>query len=625
MEFAQKETRFAENRLTLLQWGVVAVFLFLASGFWRLQILQSNYYTRLAERNHIKQLPIPAPRGRILDRHARVLVDNSPSFSILAQWGEKKKLQEHLPALAEGLGIDLAELQQQVEKFKRRAPYQPIVIRENAAWRQVAFLESHRSEFPELDLVVAQRRLYPSQGFAAHLLGYVGEVSESDLDLPELALSQPGDLVGKAGIERQYNAVVQGEDGVRRVVVDSRGLDVAVLDEKPPRPGRDLRLTIDEDLQQVAEEGFREEVGAVVALDPRTGEVLALLSRPTFDPNLFTTGISRENWSKLTTDQDNPLLNRSIQAQLAPGSVHKILLGTAALEAGTADANTTYYCPGGAVFYGRYFQCWIKHGHGRVNLHQAIVQSCDVFFYNLGKTLGIERMAEYSVRLGLGQKTGIDLPNEESGTVPSPAWKERVFRQKWYPGETISVSIGQGALTVTPLQLAYSIGGIASEGFFARPHLVFSEEVKAAGRKVAAPAAVRVSLQEETVAMISDALYGVVNEGGTGGRARIPGLDVGGKTGTAQVASVQMVRSAKGATHLRDNGWFVGLAPRRNPEIVVAVLYQGGEHGALAAPLARDIIKTYFDKKKEVQPHLAQTPESNQQATVGPVPADSGG
>ncbi|MBI1955917.1 MAG: penicillin-binding protein 2, partial [Acidobacteria bacterium] len=543
----------------------------------------------------------------------------------LAQWGERKKLQERLPALAEGLGIDLAELQQQIEKFERRAPYQPIVIRENAAWRQIAFLESHRSEFHELDLVVAQRRLYPPQGFAAHLLGYVGEVSKSDLALPELALSQPGDLVGKVGIERQYNAVVQGEDGVRRVVVDSHGLDVAVLDEKPPRPGRDLRLTLDADLQQVAEEGFQEEVGAVVALDPRTGEVLALVSRPTFDPNLFTNGISREDWSKLTTDLGNPLLNRVIQAQLAPGSVHKILLGTAALEAGTADAHTTYYCPGGAVFYGRYFQCWLQGGHGRVNLHQAIVQSCDVFFYNLGKTLGIERMAAYSSRLGLGQKTGIDLPNEESGTVPSPAWKEQIFRQKWYPGETISLAIGQGALTVTPLQLAYSIGGIASGGYFARPHLAFPENLTAAGLKVPEPAAVRVALQEETVAIVTDALYGVVNEGGTGARARIPGLDVGGKTGTAQVASVEAVRNAKQAPSLRDNAWFVGLAPRRNPEIVVVVLYQAGEHGSLAAPLARDIIKAYFDKKKGVQPRLARTAESNEQARDVPLPAASGG
>ncbi len=626
MEFREKETRFAERRLLILQWAVVSLFILLLSGFWRLQILYPEYYTRLAERNRIKELPIPAPRGRILDRHGRVLVDNYPAFRVFVQWSEEKKLQDHLPAIAAGLHLDPSELAQQVAVSVRRNPYRAIVLRDSASWQEIAFVETHRSEFPELDLMTVQRRLYPPGGFAAHLLGYVGEVSESDIQLPEFALLQPGDLVGKSGVERQYNSVLQGEDGVRRVVVNSYGTEVAVLEETHPRPGTDLRLTLDADLQEMAERNFQEEMGSLVALDPRTGEVLTMVSRPSFDPNLFTGGISGPDWSRLLNDPRKPLLNRAIQAQLAPGSVFKIMMAAAALETGTADETTTFYCPGGANFYGRHFQCWQKKGHGRIDLHRAMVQSCDVFFYNLGRNLGIDAIADYAVRFGLGRKTGIDLPNEQSGTVPSPEWKERVFQEPWYAGETISVAIGQGALTVTPLQLAYSVGGIASDGYFARPHLSSPGGTGLSGESSFDPPGVRrVALQEGTVMAVTDALYGVVNEGGTGGRARVPGLDIGGKTGTAQVVSIQAARNAPQTQHFKDNAWFVGLAPRHDPEIVVAVLFQEGEHGSLAAPLARDVIRVYFDKKNGVQPQLAQKDGSRQQAEVERPPGRSGG
>ena len=513
-----------------------------------------------------------------------------------------------------------------IQRSRQRSPYRPIVLAEEATRQQIAFIESHRIEFPELDLVSVQRRLYLSDGFAAHLLGYLGEVSQADLDRPELALMHPGDLVGKAGIERQYDEILRGKDGLRRVIVDSHGRETTVLDEELPTSGKPLRLTIDYDLQLIAEQELGAEQGALVALDPRTGEVLAMVSHPGFDLNLFSGGISTQDWSGLVSDPALPLLNRAIQAQLAPGSIYKVVLAAASMEAESADETTSYYCGGGAVFYDRYFRCWKKGGHGRVNLHQALVHSCDVFFYNLGKNLGVERIAEYSFKYGLGRKTGIDLPNEETGTVPSPEWKEKLFRQKWYAGETISLAIGQGALTVTPLQVAYSVGGITSGGHFARPHLAFWHDVESAGLPVQAPQAIRVAMDERTVAAVTDALYGVVNEGGTGTRARVAGLDIGGKTGTAQVASLERTRAAGQSTKdLRDNAWFVGLAPRRNPEIVVAVLYQSGEHGYLAAPIARDIIKAYFDKKNGIQPHLAQKTESGREAAaVKPVASPTG-
>ena len=623
MRFARRDNRLSESRLTFLQWGIAVAFLALISGFWQLQIFNPAYYSRLSERNHIKNLRMPAPRGRILDRYNRVLVDNYPSFSIVAQWEVGQSLQAHLPAIAIGLEKDSEQLAEHVKTARARVPRQAIVVQENATLRDIAFVESHRIEYPELDLVSEPRRLYPRAGFAAHLFGYVGEISEREMDLPDMALLKPGDLIGKSGIERQYNSVLQGQTGVRRVIVNSRGGQVDPLDEELATAGRNLRLTIDYDLQEVAEQKFRGEKGALVALDPRTGEILALVSRPTFDLNLFPRGIPMEEWRGLIADPQNPLLNRAIQAQLAPGSVYKILLATAGLEAGAVDETTTHYCSGGGNFYGRFFRCWKKGGHGRIGIHRAIVQSCDVFFYNLGKDLGIDRIYEYSNYFGLGRKTGIDLPGEQAGLMPSSEWKQKVFHERWYPGETISLAIGQGALTTTPLQLAFSIGGITSGGYFARPHLISWNDMEALGLEIPSPTEFRVPLREQTVALITDGLYGVVNEGGTGGRARIQGLDVGGKTGTAQVASLQA--SAEDDS-LKDNAWFVGLAPRRNPEIVVVALYEGGEHGYLAAPVVREVIKAYFDKKEDSEFQYAQEePRSSEDVAVGRFVAEPRG
>jgi penicillin-binding protein 2 len=617
-----------QSRLTLFRWGAVAIFVFLITGFWRLQILQPDYYIQLSDQNSIKSLPIPAPRGRILDRNGRVIVDNYPSFSIVAQSEASKDFESHLTGIAAGFSMDLAELKARVAAERGRNPYGHIVIRDNATREEITFVETHRREYPELDLLTVPRRNYPASGMAAHMIGYVGEISDRDLDQPEWALMRLGAIVGKSGIERQYDFILRGEDGFRRVVVDSLGNEAAVLDEVLPVAGQDLRLTIDLDVQEAAEQSFEEDRGAIVALDPRTGGVLAMVSRPGFDPNLFATGFSNEAWNNIVNDESNPLLNRSIQAQLAPGSVQKILMATAGLETGVIDANTTHYCGGGATFYGRYFRCWNARGHGGVNIIRAMAQSCDVFFYNLGRDLTIEKMAEYSTKFGLGQRTGIDLPNEAAGIVPSPEWKQRRFHEPWYPGETISVAIGQGALTVTPLQLAYAVGGITSGGVFYRPRLVSAAELRMLDHPSAEqdePQSIgrhEVPLAEATVQLVTDAIYAVVNQGGTGSSARVPGLDIAGKTGTAQVASLQLAKAKRGsALDLRDNGWFVGLAPRRNPEIVVAVLYESGEHGAAAAPAAREVIKAYFKRKLNrpaAGPALTQVRPNSNAAVVAP-------
>lgn len=361
---------------------------------------------------------------------------------------------------------------------------------------------------------------------------------------------------------------------------------------KESEPGRDLQLTVDLDVQAVAELAMEGRKGAVVALNPRNGEVLAMVSRPAFDPNEFTGRISSREWNKLMVDPDKPLLNRAIQAQFAPGSTFKPIMTLAGLETGTIDPSFSVTCPGGATFYGRYFKCHATHG--RVDLHRAIVLSCDTFFYTVGNKLGIDNIAKYAEMAGLGKKTGIDLPHEAEGLVPSTKWKIRTYREKWYAGETISVSIGQGALTITPIQLAQSVAGIVAGGVWSTPHLV-KENAPERARKE--------TISIDTVNTIVYGMYGVVNEGGTAARARLADLQICGKTGSAQLISNDALKANKAlGQSLPDNAWFIGFAQRESPEIVVSVLFEGGKHGNFAAPIARDIIKAYFDKKARNAP-----------------------
>ena len=583
------DTRFALGRIAAFQYLAVAIFLMLITGFWILQVRDQDENSEAAERNSIKTVPLPAPRGKILDRDGRVIVDNHTAFTVML--ARDKLKPEHLDGIAYGLHLDPEDLRARLKRFESRPKYQPITIKQELTPGELAFVESHRDKytFPELDLIDDQRRLYPRNDMAAHVLGYVGEVSEQELNTTEFAKYTLGDRVGQSGLERQYNDQLMGVDGERRVVVDSLGIEHGPdLSDKEVTPGNNLQLTLDLDLQAVAELAMDGKRGAVVALDPRNGEVLAMVSRPAFDPNIFTTRIRTEDWKGLANDPNNPLMNRAIQAQFAPGSTFKPIITLAALETGTIDENFTVHCAGGAMFYGAFRRCDEKHG--TLDLHRAIVHSCDTYFYTVGDKLGIDKIAQYATMAGLGSKTGVDLPEEKEGLVPSPRWKLRTMHDKWYAGETISVAIGQGALEVTPIQLAYAIGGIANGGVWFKPHLV-----KTAG----APAPVRrVDFRPENLAAVISGMYGVVNEGGTGSSAQIKGIDVCGKTGTAQRISLELAKSGKAVGDLaKENGWFVGFAPRENPEIVVVALYEASTHGYSAAPIVRDVIKSYFDKK----------------------------
>lgn len=575
--------------------GMVGVLLL---GFWKLQVIDSDKYATLAERNRVREIPVIAPRGRMLDRDGRVLVDNRPSFSVLLLRDDMSQVEKHLGAISDGLGIPLDDLNEQLNNTKSLPKFQPIIIKSDASPADVAFIESHKTDIPVLEMIPVQRRRYLPGGFLSHAVGYVGEVSEQQIEASNGKL-RPGDFAGKFGLEQQYNDVLQGTDGKRRVIVNSVGKEVGHLPTQEAIPGKQIQLSIDYDLQQVAEQSLGDRPGAVVALDPRNGEVLAMASHPTLDPNDFAIRVSAERWKELNEDRHKPLLNRAIQAQLAPGSVFKIITATAMLEDHVPQQSFTTFCPGYASFFGRQYHCWVYYAktgpksHGVLGLHQAILKSCDVFFYNVGLRLGIDRLDYYASHFGIGHKTGIDLPGEETGLMPSPAWVERVQHRKWYQGEVISVATGQGAVTTTPLQLARMIGGIASGGAFMQPHMLKD----APNVKVD-----RFPISENTVEEVTDAMYGVINEpGGTGGQLRLAGIELSGKSGTAQVIGYDKMALIRKEKKFEDNAWFVGYAPRRNPEIVVSVLVQeSGKHGGEAAgPVVRDVIKAYYDKKNK--------------------------
>src|SRR5438105_6456390 len=375
-----RDEKVSSIRLAAVRSIILAIFMILAYGLWRLQVMQSDFYAQLAEKNRIRNVPILAPRGKILDREGRTIVDNYPSFSALLLRDSSRDLNADADVIAQGLHLDAREVRERIRKFMSMPQYQPIFLKDDITPDELAFVEAHKNELPELDTIMAHRRLYPRNGFMAHLVGYVGEVTETMLNQPQFEFYNPGDVVGVSGVEKQYNQVLMGQNGSRRALVDSRGKEVGRLDETPAIPGKQLKLTVDVDLQIAAEEALEGKNGAIVAMDPRNGEILAMVSRPTFDPNDFAVHVSRDQWNKLVTDPDKPLLNKAIQAQLAPGSTFKIIMSFAGWQEGIAQT-LHVNCTGGAEFYGRRFGCWVKGGHGPVTLEKAIYQSCDVFFY----------------------------------------------------------------------------------------------------------------------------------------------------------------------------------------------------------------------------------------------------
>jgi penicillin-binding protein 2 len=565
-----------------------------------LQIIQGKEYLEMAENNRQRTLALRAPRGVMFDRHMTVLVENRYSYTVSIDRQLTKDLDRSVRALSEIARLDYEQVRQSVSRQRRQPSYRPIVIIEDASHEQVARILARSWELPEVDVEPVPTRRYPAQALAAHLFGYVSQASENQLD----ERIRQGAIIGQQGVERVYNDMLMGEDGSKVVIVNSMGREIDEIKDlsKDPVEGRRVQLTIDYDLQKAAEDGFRHAGfnGAALILDPRNGEVLVHASLPAYDPNDFAGGIDSETWRALNTDRLRPLMNRVINGRYSPGSTFKIVVAAAALEEGLVTPDRHINCSGGATFFGRYYRCHLKGGHGSVNLRTALEKSCNVYFYTLGNMLGVDLIYKWAEKLGLAGKTGIDLPSEQASLVPNTEWKLKNTGERWYPGETISVAIGQGQNSVTPASLAVMIATVANGGTRVTPRVVRAIDDGSGWKPVPAPAvADKVAFKPATLAALRDGLWLAVNGAGTAGRARIPGRDVAGKTGTAQVISNEGRARARGSDRdLRDHGWFVFFAPKDDPEIAGVIFGEHNLHGYLGAPIAKHVIETYFAKKE---------------------------
>jgi penicillin-binding protein 2 len=614
-------------KLALVQYSILLMMLALAAGLWRLQVLGAENFRLLAEQNRVRKVPVMAGRGKLFDRENRLIVDNYPSVSCFLVREQNRNVDADLPLIARGLNVDLEQLRATLRRYRSAPSYQPIPIKKDITADEQAFIEAHRNELPELETIDEERRLYPRDGFAAHVIGYVGEVSAEELNQSRFAAYEPGDVVGKGGVEETYDEVLRGQDGSRDVIVDSHGREVGYLRTQHAISGQDLKLTIDIDIQRAAELALGDRSGAVVAMDPRNGEILAMVSHPSYDPNAFAVRINRADWNQLINDPNHPLMNKAIQAQLAPGSTFKILMSVAGLQEGVAQ-KMHVFCAGGASFYGQFHAC--DRHHGMVDIEHAIPWSCDTFYYTLADRLGIDTIARYAKSAGLGQRTGVDLPNEAVGIVPSSEWKLKNYHEKWYVGETVSVGIGQGPVTVTPIQLARMISGVASNGHFVRPHVVDTDQLPAPFRQALkdtfpGSGESSIDLDPENWMIITQGMAGATDAamGGTAAASHLEGVDFAGKTGTAQVASHAAIKLLGGGKEFLPNGWFVGVIPRRNPEFVVAVLWEHGDWGSNAARLAAQVATVYVNKKRTQDQNTLAMARSDSPVEMGAVWTES--
>ncbi|HXH10207.1 MAG TPA: penicillin-binding protein 2 [Alphaproteobacteria bacterium] len=582
------------RRLIALTAGLVLGFVVLLLRLWYLQVIEGERYATLSENNRIRAIPQRDIRGRILDRHGKVLVDNRPSFTLSVLPEETPKLELLVPRLKDQLPIHWEEVE---SRLKWAHAYRTIQLAKDLTREQVAYVAERRWDLPGVFLDVEHVRHYKYGELAAHIFGYIGEINEDQLKAARSHGYRMGDYIGQAGIEKQFERALRGEKGAREVEVDALGRELQLVQEREPGPGMNLVLTLDLDLQQLVEEEMAGQAGSIVVIDPRNGEILAMVSKPAYDPNLFVTGISHADWMRLLKDPRKPLQNRTIQAQYPPGSTYKIVMAIAGLEEGVITPKTTVHCNGLFPFGNRVFRDWKRGGHGPVNVHSALVQSCDVFFYTLGHRLGIDTIARYAKGFGLGSPTGLDPIHEKPGLVPSTAWKRKARGEPWYPGETISAAIGQGYNLVTPIQLVNVISAVANGGVLYKPRLVKRLETPD-GRVIQQFGPERlgeVPARGETLRIVQQALWGVVNEPrGTAWRARLEQVGMAGKTGTVQVIS-NSPKGDKLPERFRDHGWFVAYAPYDDPQLAIAILGEhGGRGGSTYAPIARKIVAHYF-------------------------------
>lgn len=598
--YPEAELGELQRRLVILRVGLLLVVALLGLRLWHLQIREGPYYLDLSENNRTRLVLLEPARGLIYDRNGVLLANNVPSFSLYVTLEDVKDREALIQQLTDLLGLDPALIRKKLTG--KGSKLLPRKLKDRLTLRDATVIESHRLDLPGVMIQVESQRNYPGGVTASHLLGYVGEVSADQLEKPEFADLHQGSVVGQYGVEKSFDRHVRGQAGQKSVEVDALGHEKKAAVVEKPQAGNDLYLTIDARLQKVAESLLGEEYGAIVALDPTNGDILAMASRPAFDPNVLSRELTPKQWMEIVQDEGRPLNNRASQGQYPPGSTFKVPMAVAALESRTMTPSSTVHCTGGYQFGRRLYRDWKAGGHGNVDLHAALVHSCDVYFYTVGQRMGIDLMADYGKEFGLGKGTGIELPSERPGIMPSTEWKQKARRQAWLPGETISAAIGQGYVTVTPLQMASMIGTVANDGVSFRPRLVQAVMDRVTGNLQELPAVPRgkVNAKPETFRMIKEALADVVKVG-TATRAKSSLVTIAGKTGTAQTSALRTGPEKDIPKKFRDHAWFVAFAPVDSPKIAVAVL---GEHmghgGSAAAPLAKEVIETYIKLAPQV-------------------------
>jgi penicillin-binding protein 2 len=598
----------------------VMAFSVLLISLWYFQVIKGSDFRQMSANNCIRIREDPATRGMILDRKGRLLALNRPSFEVYLVPEDLKENPEVLIRVGQMLNMNPEEIKEKLQTQKKRTPFRPVKIKSDIEWNELARLETNRVHLPGLFVDVRPRRTYPYGPLASHLIGYLGEVDENELRQPAGSPYRMGAMIGKYGVEHQWETYLRGVDGGRQIEVDALGREIKHLGSVESLPGNNLTLTIDLDLQKVAEEAFQEKTGALIAMDPKNGRILAMVSKPSFDPDIFARNISPEDWKSLMENPFSPLQNKGIQGQYPPGSIFKIITAIAGLETGAITPNTQMTCRGIYPYGNRDFRCWRAEGHGTISLHRAIVESCDIYFYQVGLKVGVDAIAHYAQEFGLGSSTGIALPHEKSGIVPSTSWKKGRLGAPWYSGETLSLAVGQGYISATPLQLVMLISAIANGGRLYLPHVAEKVEDVYGNLLKEWPVSEigRVDISEKTLQIIQQALLGAVNDPrGTGWACVLTQGKAAGKTGTAQV--IKMAQDfRKGDMErmplkFRDHAWFVVYAPFEDPVISVVVLVEhGGYGGAAAAPIAKRVIEKYLALEQVAPSKMANSSmESN--------------
>jgi len=596
--FVKDDTTQENRKYKWCKWLLIFTVIILIIRLWDLQIMKGSDMRKLSEQNRIRIKKVVAPRGMIYDRTGRVMADTRPSFNMYITPEDIKDFNQTVDGLAKLINIDREDIIDKMKVASGFPPSFPVKIKSDISMDEVAKIEASRIYLPGVTIQIEPKRNYPYGKMIAHMLGYVSEISDEELKNKSLKDYSPGDNIGRYGLERAYETYLRGKDGEKRVEVDAMGREVRTLETIEAIAGNNLYLNINLDIQLAVEKAFENKKGGCIALETKTGAVLALVSRPSFDPNLFASGITKEDWKAITTDKTHPLQDRVIQGRYPPGSTFKIVSAVKVLEDGIINEKTGFSCRGGFPFGNRVFKCWKKGGHGSVSMHKAIVESCDVFFYNVGLKLGVDRIHAMSEAIGLTKITGIDLPGEKNGLVPSTAWKQKTYGQPWYEGETVSVSIGQGAVWLTPVQLVQLSAFVANEGVTFKPQIV-NRIVSLEGKTIKTFEPVmntNVKIKKDVFRIVKEGMKGVVNEGsGTAYGSRLQNINISGKTGTAQSVGEK-------GKNLGDHAWFIAFAPAEEPIISISILVEYGGHGSSAsAPIAKLITETYFKEKVEIK------------------------